>query len=332
MGGFLKEFLTYDLLRTMFIELFKAGVTLLFAYISFRFFQNYREKKENNKTYIKLLKLKDNIKRNIEKINEIINLYIEGEKLHSELKINGSLEKYYYDIAKKIKDIINLYLIDESYTDFYNELVETSSFNRYPIEYIRDVSNEIEYLRQVSSTEGEIESLEIDLDSLQQKDIMKDLEELYTIIVEADKDKKLKHISDDLEKFNEKDITTREKELNKLCKEILQKDKKIIELLDKYDRYDWLVGKILENRDKEEVTLILTKIDDKDEVLAAYDAEFYFEIETFIDRYNNSKISVDNRLLLDRTNQELTEFKSKLDVKIKEIKKKVDSTKLLFGK
>ena len=332
MGGFLKEFLTYDLLRAMFIELFKAGVTLLFAYISFRFFQNYKEKKENNKTYIKLLKLKDNIKRNIEKINEIINLYIEGEKLHNKLKINGSLEKYYYDIAQKIKEIVNLYLIDESYTDFYNELVEVSSFNRYPIEYIRDVSNEIEYLRQVSGSEREIAILEMESDSLQQKDIMKDLEELYTIIIEADKDKKLKHISDDLEKFNEKDITTREKELNKLCKEILQKDKKIIELLDKYDRYNWLVGKVLENRDKEEVTLILTKIDDKDEVLAAYDAEFYFEIETFIDRYNNSKISVDNRLLLDRTNQELTEFKSKLDMKIKEIKKKVDSTKLLFGK
>lgn len=78
----LKEFLTYDLLRNIFIEIFKACITLLFAYISFIFFKNYKEKNQNNKVHIKMLILNDDIRKNIEEIHGILNLYKEGEKLH----------------------------------------------------------------------------------------------------------------------------------------------------------------------------------------------------------------------------------------------------------
>lgn len=146
----LKEFLTYDLLRTLFIEIFKACITLLFAYISFRFFQNYKEKNQNNKIYIKMLKLNDDIKRNIEKIQKVLSLYKEGKKIQGNLIIQGSDDVYYYDIAKKISEIIDLYYINKSYIDFYQELVEVYYFDRHPIEYISELEYEIECIKEAT--------------------------------------------------------------------------------------------------------------------------------------------------------------------------------------
>lgn len=235
----LKEFLTYDLLRTLFIESFKACITLLFAYISFRFFQNYKEKSQNNKVYIKMLKLNDDIRKNIEKIYKVLKLYKEGEKLQGNLKIQGSDEVYYYDIAKKISEIINLYYIDESYIDFYQELVEVYYFKRYPIQSIAEMSNEIEYIKQETYDSEKIEVAENELHYLKNKDIFNDLKELYELISDADRKKKLDEVNCELFKFNNKEVVAKNKELNKFCQEIFLRNKTINEIKEKYNRYNF---------------------------------------------------------------------------------------------
>lgn len=328
----LKEFLTYDLLRTLFIESFKAGITLLFAYISFRFFQNYKEKSQNNKVYIKMLKLNDDIRRNIEKIYEVLELYKEGERLQRNLKIQGSNEVYYYDIAHKISEIINLYYIDRSYIDFYQELVEVYYFDRYPIQSIAEMSNEIEYIKQGTCDPEEIAIAENEFDYIAKKDIFNDLKELYDLISKADKEKKLDKVNCKLFKFNNKEVSAKNKELDEFCQEIFLRNKTINEIKEKYKRYNFLVGKVITNDKKENIKLNFKRFTDSDGVLSEYNAEFYFRIEDILEKYNNKEILLNDRNILENTCKELEQYKCDVEKEINIIKKKIDSTKRFFGR
>lgn len=332
LGKVLNNFLTYDLLRTLFIEVFKACITLLFAYISFRFFQNYKEKNRNNKVYIKILKLDADIRANIEKIQDILSLYKEGEELHYNLKVQGSDEKYYYNISEKINEIINLYYVDESYVDFYQQLVEVYYFERYPIECIVEVANEIENIKETRYDEGKLEMMENELNCYEQKDIFIDLEELYELISKADKEKKLDKFNLELYEFNNKDIDVKSKELNKFCKEMFFKNDIITEMREKYKRYNFLVRKLLKNDKKENIILNFNRFSDNDGILSEYNAEFYFNIEEVLDKYNNKVILLNDKSMLENTCKELTEYKYKIGIEIKTIKNKIDSTKRFFGK
>ena len=326
----LKEFFTYEFVRSILLEVWKALITLCFAYISFRFFQNYKEKKQNNKVYIKMLKLEDSIDKNIKKIDEIIMLYKEGERLHSKLKLDEINQKYYYDIAEKIDNIINFYLVDESCTDFYNNVVESSSFYRRPMEYIRDLSYEIEDIQRHGS-ERELAIKECELEKFERMDIMNDLIDLMDVIIESDKDNRFNDILLLLEDFNKKDIATKEKMLDQFCKTILLNKEVVKKLRETYKKYNTLVDKLIENKKREQITIEFKEIDDKDEEFASYNAEFYFKVENWRSNLDKRAIFVNEKTTLEETKKELLNFKEELDKKIKEIKKKVDSTKLLFG-
>lgn len=328
----LKEFLTYDLLRTLFIEVFKACITLLFAYISFRFFQNYKEKNQNNKVHIKILKLDDDIRKNIEKIQEILNLYKEGERLHKELKIQGSDSVYYYNIAQKVNEIINLYYIDKSYVDFYEELVEVYYFDRHPIEYISEIANEIEWIKGNSYGLDELAMAENKLDYYEHKDIFNDLKELNNLISIADKEGKLDKYNLELCEFINKDINTKIGELNNFCKKIFLNNMSITEMIEKYKRYNLLVEKLLTNDKKKNVKLSFNRFSDNDGALAEYNAEFYFKIEDILDQYNNKEIVLSSRNLLENACKELEQYKCYVGKETNIIKKKIDSTKRFFGK
>ena len=328
----LKEFLTYDLLRTLFIETFKACITLVFAYISFRFFQNYKEKNQNNKVHIKILKFHDDIKKNIDKIQEILNLYREGERLHKELKVEGSDETYYYNIAEKINEIINLYYIDKSYTDFFEELVEVYYFDRHPIEYISEMADEIECIKETSCDVDVLAMAENKMDYYEHKDIFEDLETLSRLISKSDKDRKLDKYNLKLCEFNNKDINTKVRELNDFCEKIFLSNKLITKILKNYRRYNFLVKKILTNEKKENIILNFNRFSDNDGVLSEYNAEFYFKIEDILEKYNNKEILLNDRNILENTYKELEQYKYNVEKEINIIKKKIDSTKRFFGK
>lgn len=327
----IKEFVTYDLLRTLFIEFYKSCLTILFAYISFRVFQNYKEKQLNNKVYIKFLKLRDNINKNSEKIQEILDLYEEGLSLQNDLMIKDSDETYYYDIIKKINDIIDYYLIDDSYCDFYNELIESNHFDRYPKEVIRDLSIEIEDLKTNLNNEKEIIIKENDLNHVKKMDIFRDLDELYEIMIKADKENKLSNIISKLKEFNESIINFKIQNLDTVCRRLFLENEIVISLNEKYKEYNNLTKRLLENQKKEEVKIVFKDMEDREDELASYDAEFYFKIENFIDKYDNKRILLNDKILLEKTHKEIRDFKNQLDIKIDDIKKKIDSTKKFFG-
>lgn len=290
LGELLKNFITYDLVRTLFIEFFKACITLLFAYISFRFYQNYKEKNQNNKVHIKILKLDADIKYNIGKIQHILELYKEGKELYQCLKIESSNEEYYYNIASKVSEIINLYYIDKSYIDFNNELIEVYYFDRHPMSHISEIANDIENIKQDRYYLEELAIAENDLDYYERMDIFNDLNELYKLISKADKEKRLVEFNAELYEFNNKDIDTKNKELNKFCKKMFCNNKKITEIIEIYKRYNFLVEKLLKNDKKENIVLVFNKFNDNEGILAEYNAELYFEIEGILDKYNNKVI------------------------------------------
>lgn len=331
-GEVFNNFFTYDLVRTLFVEFFKACTTLLFAYISFRFFQNYKEKNHNNKVHIKILKLNADIKSNIKRIQDILDLYKEGKELHQSLKIEGSGELYYYNIAAKISEILNLYYIDKSYIDFNQELIEVYYFDRYPINYISEIADDIEIIKQDRYDLEELAIAESELNYYEQKDIYIDLNDLCRLITTADKEKILFEFNLKLQEFNNKDIELKNKELNQFCDEMFHKNKIIKEIIEKYKRYNVLVERLLKNDKRENIVLIFNKFSDSEGILAEYNAELYFEIEGILEEYNNKVILLDEKNILEETSKELKEYKKRIDKEIKIIKKKIDSTKRFFGK
>ena len=49
---------------SIYTEIFKALITFLFGYISFKIFERYRSKKDNNRLLIQLIKLEREAKEN----------------------------------------------------------------------------------------------------------------------------------------------------------------------------------------------------------------------------------------------------------------------------
>ncbi len=329
----LKNFLTYDLLRTLFIEIFKACITLLFAYISFRFFQNYKEKNRNNKVYIKILKLDADLRSNIKKIQDILNLYREARELQNHLGIQESDEECYYGISDKINTIINLYYWDQGCRDSIQEYKFINCFNTdVNIEYIANRSYEIEEMKQNRCAQNEIEEAEKELNYYKEKNIFSDLEELYELISKADKNNKLYEFNLKLYEFNNENRDKKNKELNKFCKEMFFENKIITEMTEQYKRYNFLVRKLLKNDKKENIILSFNRFSDNDGILVGYNAEFYFNIEEVLEKYNNKVILLNEKSMLENTCKELIEYKYQIGMEMKKIKKKIDSTKRFFGK
>lgn len=193
-----------------------------------------------------------------------------------------------------------------------------------------EMRNNIEYIKQTTTDIEEIAIAENELDNVSSKDIFNDLKELYEIIDKADKDKKFDKYNRKLLEFNNKEDIFKENELNRFCNEIFIDNKIIIEIREKYKRYNFLVSKLLNNNKKDSIILDFNRFSDDDGILAEYNAEFYFKIEDVIDKYNNKKMLLNDRVSLENVHKELEQYKCEVEKEIKLIKKKIDSTKRFF--
>lgn len=279
--------------RAVAIELIKAFITAIFGYITFKIYQTYKNKKDNNLLYIQVIKLQTELLNNSSILEKVIKEYDEFYLLKEKFQNDKVLEIY-----KKIH-MLNLFVDEDPVRDVYGEIVDVE-YNYYEIPYqlINDIQynidilqeNEEEYINHVK-----IEDLKLQSDELRKKSIYNELTEIENLIRKfinlSDKFKvPLDFCLNEIGKFNLLSSDEKRSSLNKFCKNLLEGVNVFSATLKSYDRLIRLGIRFKKKNIKSSNDTIELKFErwNKLEVslLASYDANNFIILEEF---YNNNK-------------------------------------------
>ena len=325
--------------REVAIELIKVAFTALFGFITFKIYQMYRNKKDNSKLYIQMIKLEREIISNLQIIQDVIDNHSRHQLL--DFLFRGDNTEGVYDLFELVNSL-NQY----GYQDYIYENGEPVDveyvYAERPYEIIKDLNNE----RHQVETEGEdyqghLNYIDTEIERLEKKSI-------YDLLVEIENKAKTVNIEGHeilnsiqlllkaLQKFNAKDITYRRKMLDEFCLKLLNGDNIFADFFKLFSEYRILSLK-LNNRKSSRVAP--NKIEFKTwqnqdmDLLGIYNSEDYLILEEFY--HKNSVIEIYNFEIekaeeLQKLMQTLYEERIK---KIKDaLKKTLNKTNRLFGK
>lgn len=288
-----------DFYKQLILEIIKIVLTFGFGILSFKTFERYKNKKDNNKLYISLIKLEKELLKNKEMVDELRNYHISVEVslelFNIDKKSNECLQKLY-------KDLLDL----STYKEFEEELDKNGVivdiveyYADKPYQYIEQIERYLTYC-----DDCEIESLEKSLEYYDNHDIYTEFERIYKeieILIQSEfKMKKgLIFLKDKLGKYNKLSLKQREYYLQKFCEKIFEEKNEFTESLDVYkeiEKYKRSLNSVKVNLNFDVWNTIDVNI------LALYDAESYIEIDEMYKELNDFNINKNDIESLEKLN------------------------------
>jgi hypothetical protein len=260
--------------------------TFVFGYISFKLFQIYKNKKENNKLYIKLIKLKKEIDENKCQIEEILNEYIEKEILTEHFYYNNGiftdkLYRLYYHI-----DQLEMFYIEEPIYEYGEQIGVEHRYTDKPYQIISDLQSEIGW-SEISEdySNYDTENLREQIANYENKVIYNELAKIQEKTSELlengwESHDSIKFLYSKLKKFNVLLKEEKIKYLDKFCTLILREENEFTESLNSFRRLKNLKEKleVKSKKSKFKMKFVLWESIDVD-LLAVYNAETYLTLE-----------------------------------------------------
>lgn len=321
------------------IELVKIAFTALIGFVTFKIYQMYRNKKDNSKLYIQMIKLEREITKNLQLLDAIIDD-------HSRYHLLDSLFK-----SEKAKGLYRLYELVNSINNYgsqdiiyeYGEPVGAEYFySERPYEIIEHLNyekNEVE--SEGENYAGQLEDINSEIERYEKMSIYKLLVEIEDLIKNIDVENlemrnAIVYLCEKVTAYNSNDINYKKKTLDQFCSQLLDGNNVFAESLADFKKYENLSRKIHKEKShkkiQNQIEFKVWHTQDMD-LLGVYSTDAYLKLEEFYHKYSIVEIG---DWQLDRAEKLKKEIQSIYDDRINEIKNKLQKTlrktNWLFGK
>lgn len=309
--------------KQLILEVVKLVLTFGFGILSFRIFERYKNKKENNKLYISLLKIEKELLKNKEIIDELINYHISIDVLLEYFNIDKKFNVSLYNLYKDILNLSNYRWVDYERDENGNKIDRIEYYDDKPYEVIE----QIEYDLAQCEDSSYIEVLEKQLKYYENHDIYTEFERIYKEIEmliqsESEMKKGLIFLKGKLEIYNKLLPKQKKNYLQKFCELIFEENNDFTESLNIYRE----IEKRKFSLNSKNAKLNFDEWNSIDvNILALYDAESYINIEDIYKEISNFKIDIKDIKSLEKLN-------SIIDKLLKEILKHENRLKKILIK
>lgn len=321
------------------IELVKVAFTGLIGFITFKIYQMYRNKKDNSKLYIQMIKLEREITKNLQLLDAIIDDHSRYHLLDSIFKSEKAEGLYrLYELVNSINNYVYQDIIYE-----YGEPVDAEYvYSERPYEIIEHLNYEKSELESEGENyPGQLEDINSEIEKYEKMSIYKLLVEIERLIKNINVEnhemrKAIVYLCEKVTAYNSNDIKYKKKTLDQFCSQLLDGNNEFTESLVNFKEYENLSRKIHKEKSHKKIpNQIEFKVwhtQDMD-LLGVYSTDDYLKLEEFYHKYNIVEIG---DWQLDRAEELKTEIQSIYDDRVNEIKNKLKKTlrktNWLFGK
>ncbi|NFK79432.1 hypothetical protein FDA95_12650 [Clostridium botulinum] len=287
--------------RSIILELMKAAITFIFGYISFKLFQRYKNKKDNNKLYIKIIKLEKELNQNKDNVEKILNEYIEKEILEEQFYINREYSEELYKLYCDITQLELTYYVEEPVYEMGEQVGVEYVYSDRPYQIIDNIQYGISSIENDNDCDyDEIKSLEEQLSYYENKNIYDEFAELENRLCNflhqnSKLHESIKFLYSKVKKYNELSKQEKSKYLNKFCILIFEKENQFTVSLENFKILKKLTDKLDNTNKKSKLKLNFNLWETIDiDLLAVYSAETYLILEELYLKLNNLEIIINN--------------------------------------
>lgn len=324
--------------REVGIELFKIIFTALFGFITFRAYQMYRNKNDNSKLYIQMIKLEREMLENQKLLRGIIDSHSEYYLLDRVFR--GDSGEDIYNIYSLISSL-NSYVRQDNIYEEGNPVGIDYSYTEIPYVLIE----ELEYEKNETEVHGErypghLENINIEIDKCRSKSIFKVLIEIEKHtkdinIISREISAPIEFLKIKLNEFNTKEDLKKRKILHEFCSQLLDENNIFSDSLEMFKNYENIARRIHKEKFyKKSFNNIEFKAWKQEEMdlLGVYSSEDYLELEEY---YNTNKKIEIGSWELERAEKLYKEMSDVYDDRIIKIKnlliKTLKKTNWIFG-
>lgn len=321
------------------IELVKVAFTALIGFVTFKIYQMYRNKKDNSKLYIQMIKLEREITNNLQLLDAIIDNHSRYHLLDSLFKSEKGEGLYrLYELVNSINNYVYQDIIYE-----YGEPVGAEYvYSERPYEIIEHLNyekNEVE--SEGENYPGQLEDINSEIEKYEEMSIYKLFVEIEDLIKNIDVENHemrnaIVYLCEKVTEYNSNDINYKKKTLDQFCSQLLDGNNAFSESLAYFKEYKNLSRKI--NKEKShkkiqnQIEFKVWHTQDMD-LLGVYSTDDYLKLEEFYHKYSIVEIG---DWQLDKAEELKKEVQSIYDERVNGIKNKLKKTlrktNWLFGK
>lgn len=290
-SGIISNIRSSPFTKSCILEVFKAAVTLLFGYTSFKIYQRYKNKKDNNLVYIQFLKLEKELKLNTQVLS--FNLIEHKDLVSLEIKFTSGIPGL--DLLHLYSSINQLYIYREQHGEDFRYTIT-------PQQLIYEIESELAYLQEDYHLNIEqIEDYKDRINYYNNKNIFVDLSELESMInpfvnMEFELKEPIKFLYDNLVAFNSRPDSEKINIQNRFCEYLLESENTFKSSIHDFDRFISLKTKLNKNGKPVKSNVQFSAWDRIDvDLLAAYDAELFIALEEVYERLKGLDILVNNK-------------------------------------
>ena len=311
------------------IELVKIAFTALIGFFTFNIYQMYRNKKDNSKLYIQMIKLEREISNNVQALATIIDDHSQYYLLDSLFR-NVKAEGIYglYEIVDHLSQYIYCEVIYEKGEPVDAEYV----YSEKPYEII----NSLNYKRQEVESEGEsypgeLDDINEEINKCNEKTIFDIFSEIEKSIEKIDvhnhkMSSPINYLREKIVAYNSNDLKYKKKKINAFCSQLLDGNNIFSESLELFKEYKNLSKKIhrggLYEEELIKIEFTVWKNQDMD-LLGVYSSDDYLFLEEF---YHKNNIIELGNWELDKAEELRKEFQNVNDGRVKKIKNRLKKT------
>lgn len=321
------------------IELVKIAFTALIGFITFKIYQMYRNKKDNSKLYIQMIKLEREITKNLQLLDAIIDNHSRYQLLDALFKSEKSEGLYrLYKLVNSINDYVYQDVIYE-----YGEPVDAEYvYSERPYEIIEHLNYEkSEVESEGENYPGQLEGINSEIEKYENMSIYNLLLEIEELIKNIDVEnhemkKAIAYLREKVIAFNANGPKYKKKSLDQFCSQLLDGNNVFAESLADFKEYENLSRKIHKEKSHKKKP---NQIEFKDwhtqdmDLLGVYSTDDYLKLEEFYHKYSIVEIG---DWQLDRAEELKKEIQFIYDDSVNEIMKKLKKTlrktNWMFGK
>lgn len=294
-------FINSDFFKQIIIELIKGGFTFLLGLISFKIFEGYRNRKDNNKLYIQIIKLEKELNENKSKIEDILNEYKEMEKLEEKFYIDGVYSDELYKLYNDILQISYDYIRDGYYND--NEPIWDKYYCEVPYRRIEEITYEIMNLEAMDNHDIErIRDLKELLEVYENRNIYDgfiDIQQRVAVFwgKEFNFKKPIRFLNNVLNKFNLLIQEEKNRKLQSFCAMLFEGENSFADSLRDFKRLKQLKRKQSpKNKNSRlDIDFNIFDIDDMD-LLVFYNAEVYLELHELYSKLSQTEVHINQEI------------------------------------
>lgn len=319
-------------------ELIKVVLTALIGFFTFKIYQGYKNKKENNLLLVLLVKLRRELEENKNILNEVVSNSKRLNELEKKFLLNENSELY--EIYKTVYSFNNYYYENIIYD--FGEPVDIEYFYcDSPAYEINLIEQNIAHIRNEGDYEDQVEALEKEVKMLKSKSLIRELEnleeKLNSYVKPQSHKKSLEFLQEKLNTFNNQSLDVRKKSLNEFCKGLLDTENVLtvqIGELRELRKLDLLLKKPnrITNKTKWlDINFVIWKDSDAKELLIQYDVNAYMKLDELYIEALETKIRPWEVEVCNEANKGMIkEIEAELDKINKKLLKVIKRTEVVF--